>query len=117
MLKLSKTSTYTRVLTVRLPTDDPERFDEATIQVKYRLVPRNELTALAAEGDSVLIEKVVADIHGLSDGEGQALTGDAAMAELLEGGWSAHLQGAIVTDLFGQFGEVLVKNSRPSRGR
>jgi len=117
MLRLSKTNTFARALTVRLPTDDPHRFDEAALVIKYRLMPKDELTALASEGDRVLIEKAVVEVTGLGDGEGQPISGEAALAEVLDGKWSGHLQGAIIAELFDQFGDVRVKNSRPLRGR
>jgi len=119
MLKLSKTNTVTRAVTVRIGTDDPKVFNEGTIQVRFNVLSKNEIVELAERGtaDHDYARRVVADVSGLGDEQGQPISGEAALSEVLDGRWSAYLQRAILDDFFDHFGDARVKNLRPLRGR
>jgi len=119
MLKLSKTSTIARTVSVQLGTDDPGVFNEGTITVRYNILPKSEIIELTNQGtsDHDYIRRVVADVSGLCGDNDQPLSGEAALAEVLDGRLSMYLQRAILDEFFDHFGDVRVKNSRPSRGR
>jgi len=119
MLKLTKTSTITLPVTIRLPTDEAGKTNEGTINVRYHLLPKDQVVGMAREelSDREHIERTVVEISGFGDDDGQPITGEAALDEVLNGRWSGHLQSAIIEEYYAHFGQVRVKNSRPSRGR
>jgi len=119
MLKLSRTTTIARTVTVHLGTDDPNIPNEGTITVRYRIVPKNEIIELTNQStsDYDYIRRVVADVEGLCDDNDQPVSGEAALAEVLDGRLSLYLQRAILDEYFDHVGDVRVKNSRPLRGR
>jgi len=119
MLKLSKTNTITLPVTVRLPTDDAGKSNEGTLNVRYTLLPREEVIALNKQEltDREYIERVVVGVEGLGNDEGQPISGADALAAVLDSPWSGYLQLAILEEYFTHFGQARVKNSRPSRGR
>jgi len=119
MLKLSKTSAITLPVSVRLPTDDVGKHNEGTLNVRFHLLPREEVAALVQQeiSDRQCIERIVIAVDGLGDEKGQPLSGADALAAVLDGPWSGYLQMAIIGDYFEHFGQARVKNLRPSRGR
>lgn len=118
-LKLSKTDTFTRAVTVRLPTGTAGKFIEGQISYTGRIKSKEDLAAMADQGKTDLeyIDEVITAVDGLVDDNDNAITGEAAMHEVTRGLWSTYLTGAILQDYFDQFTDARVKNSKPSRGR
>ncbi|WP_296280550.1 hypothetical protein [Pseudoxanthomonas sp.] len=119
MLKLKKTAEVTRSVKVRLPTENPNAFNEGTITYKAKIKTKDELADLSERGytDQEYVDELLTEVGGLGNEEGQPITGDDALREVKTGVWSVYLIGAILQDYFEQYGDARVKNSRPSRGR
>lgn len=119
MLKLSKATTFSREVKIRLPTDNPIVFNEGVLAVRYNIKSKDEVVALAAQGlsDQEYFDETVNSVDGLGDADGNAITGEAALTETRSGKWSNYLLAAIIGDYFEQYGEARVKNSRPSLRR
>jgi len=119
MLKLTKTATVARPVKLRLPTDNPATFNEGTIPVGVKLLTKEQLKDLAdAElHDTEYLRQILVSVSGLGDEDGHPIEGEAALAQVNTGPWSTYLQNAILQDYWEQYGEVRVKNSKPSRGR
>jgi len=120
MLKLSKTTTITLPVSIRLPTDDAGTSNEGTLKVRYHLLPQQavaEMVDAASMTDRDVIDRILVEVIGLGDADGQPISGAEALDVVLNSGWSRHLQMAIVGEYFEHFGQARVKNSRPLRGR
>jgi len=119
MLKLSKTNTITLPVSIRLPTDDAGKSNEGTIKVRCNLLPQQDVAEMvdASISDSEVIDRILVEVIGLGDADGQPISGADALDVVLTSPWSRHLQMAIVGEYFDHFGQARVKNSRPSRGR
>lgn len=119
MLKLTKTATVARPVKLRLPTDNPATFNEGTITVGVKILTKEQLKDLAdAElHDTEYLRQILVSVSGLGDEDGHPIEGEAALAQVYTGPWSTYLQNAILQDYWEQYGEVRVKNSKPSRGR
>jgi len=119
MLRLSKTNTITLPVSIRLPTDDAGKSNEGTLKVRYNLLPQQEVAEMvdATVSDREVIDRVLVEVIGLGDADGQPISGADALDVVLNSGWSRHLQMAIVGEYFEHFGQARVKNSRPLRGR
>lgn len=119
MLKLRKTNTVTLPVKVRIPTDNPNTFNEGSFTVQMKVKSKEELADYSDRGllDAEYIDELLVQVDGLGDEDGNAITGDAALFEVKKGLWSGYLQTAILQTYFEQMGESRVKNSRPSRGR
>lgn len=118
MLKLTRTNVVALPVKLRLPTETAGKFLEGSITVRVKVLTKEEIAALSEKGttDAEYIDQLVTSVEGLGDAEDNPLTGDAALAEVKSGLWSAFLQSAIIQAYFDQFGEARVKNSKPSRG-
>lgn len=119
MLRLSKTDSVHMPVTLRIPTDKAGVFSEGTIDCHVKILPKERLKELQAEdtADLEYIKEILRSVSGLGDAEGNAITGEDALAQVYQGTWSTFLQPAIVQAYFAQFVEARVKNSKPSRGR
>lgn len=119
MLKLRRSNTVGRQVKVRLPTENPNTFVEGTLTAQVRIKTKDELKQFADEelSDAEYVRELVASVEGLGDEDGNAITGDKAIDEVVSGPWSNYLTAAILQDYFEQFGEARVKNSKPSRRR
>ncbi|EMT5435850.1 hypothetical protein WMR10_001399 [Stenotrophomonas maltophilia] len=119
MLKLKKTATVSRPVKLRLPTDNPDTFNEGTITVGVKILTKEQLKDLAdAEiHDTEYLRQILVSVSGLGDENGNPIEGDEALAEVYTGPWSTYLQNAILQDYWEHYGDVRVKNSKPSRGR
>jgi len=119
MLKLQKVSSVAMSVKLRLPTDNPNSFNEGTIACKVKILSKETLADLGDKGltDAEYIDTLLLSVEGLGDEDGGAITGDAALAEVKTGAWSTFLQAAILAAYFEQFGDARVKNSKTSRGR
>lgn len=119
MLRLSKTNTVSLPCKLRLPTDNPLKFNEGTITSTVKILPKDRMRELAeAETtDAEYLELLLVSVDGLGDDEGNAIAGDAALDEVRKGQWSTFLQAAILQAYFEQYGDARVKNSKTSRGR
>ena len=119
MLKLKKTAEVTRPVKVRLPTENPNAYNEGTITYKAKIKSKDELAELAERGytDQEYVDELLTEVSGLGTEDGTPISGDAALQEVKGGVWSTYLIGAILQDYFEQYGDARVKNSRPSRGR
>ncbi|WP_313036460.1 hypothetical protein [Stenotrophomonas acidaminiphila] len=119
MLLLTKTNVVSRAIKLRLPTERPNVFNEGDITVKVTLLPKDELRALldADQGDAEFLRRILVSLDGLGDEAGTPISGDAALAEVYSGQWSAYLQNAIIQDYLEQYGDARAKNSKTSRGR
>lgn len=119
MLKLKKVNLIKREIKVRLPTENPNSFNEGTITVGYKCLSQTQAVDILERGltKQELYDEVVGSVEGLGDENGNPISGEAANKEVKEGLWSAYLLSAINDDFLEQFGEARVKNSKPSRGR
>lgn len=119
MLRLAKTDSVLLPVTLRLPTDKVDIFNEGTIHVQVKVLSKDRLKAMSDDDtqDAEYIREIVLDVQGLGDDAGTAITGPAAVDQVLTGTWSNFLQAAILQAYFAQFGEARVKNSKTSRGR
>ncbi|ENE1253401.1 hypothetical protein ABM187_003624 [Stenotrophomonas maltophilia] len=119
MLKLKKVAIVCRQVKLRLPTDTPDAFNEGTITVGVKILTKEKLKDLADADlhDTEYLRQILVSVSGLGDEDGNPVEGDAALAEVYNGPWSTYLQNAILQDYWEQYGEVRVKNSKPSRGR
>ncbi len=119
MLRLSKTNTVSMPCKLRLPTDNPLKFNEGTITCQVKVLPKDRMRELAeAETTDVeYLDLLLVSVDGLGDDEGNAITGDAALEEVRKGQWSTFLQAGILQAYFEQYGDARVKNSKTSRGR
>lgn len=119
MLKLSKTNLVALPVKLRLPTENPNTFNEGTITCKVVVLPKDRLAELsdASTPDAEYISEFLKSVEGLGDDEGKALVDDAALEAVRTGPWSTFLQAAILAAYFEQFGDARVKNSKTSRGR
>lgn len=119
MLRLTKTETVAMPVKLRLPTDNPNSFNEGTINCKVKILTKDRMRDLTENGtnDAEYLDLVLVDVEGLGDENGTAIKGDAALAEVRAGSWSTFLQSAILQTYFEQYGDARVKNSKPSRGR
>ena len=118
-LRLSKVETIVRPVTVRLPTKNPNTFNEGTISYEAKVKTKEELAALSEKGlsDVEYIDELVVSVDGLGDDQDAAINGDAALNEVKHGRWSTYLTTAIIQDYFERFGEARGKNPKTSRGR
>lgn len=117
MLKLTKVDSVVRPVAVRLPTEQENVFNEGTIRVRFKIKSKDEVVELSKLADREFIANVVTEVIGLGNDQGEALTGQAALAEVQDGLYSAYLQQAIVAEYWDHFGDARAKNSRTSRGR
>ncbi|MPS34464.1 MAG: hypothetical protein E2593_04055 [Stenotrophomonas sp.] len=119
MLRLKKTDAVARQVNLRLPTENPNSFNEGTITVMVKVLTKEELRDLAnAElGDAEYLRRILISVDGLGDDEGQPIKGEKALEEVYTGAWCAYLQNAILQDYWEQYGDARAKNSRASRGR
>ncbi|MCR6661825.1 MAG: hypothetical protein NVV60_01425 [Luteimonas sp.] len=119
MLKLKKTNTVARKVKVRLPTENPNSFNEGEILVRFKISTKDEIAERADRelSDREYIGEIVDSVEGLGDEDGNPIAGDAAMHEVYAGVWSAYLQSAIFQEYHEQYGVARVKNSKTSRGR
>lgn len=119
MLKLRKTNTITFPVKLRIPTDNPNSFNEGSITVQAKVKSKEELTEYAEKGlnDAEYLEEILVKVEGLGDEDDNPITGEAALAEVKTGLWSSFLTPAILQEYFERMGESRVKNSKPSRGR
>ncbi|KHS06603.1 hypothetical protein GGR74_002429 [Xanthomonas arboricola] len=119
MLRLTKSETVAMPVKLRLPTDNPNSFNEGTITCKVKVLPKDRVRELSDKEttDAEYLDLVLVDVDGLGDENGNAIKGDAALNEVRTGGWSTFLQNAIIQAYFEQYGDARVKNSKPSRGR
>ncbi len=119
MLKLKKVAIVCRQVMLRLPTDNPDTFNEGTFTVGVKILTKEKLKELADADlhDTEYLRQILVSVSGLGDEDGNPVEGDAALAEVYSGPWSTYLQNAILQDYWEQYGEVRVKNSKPSRGR
>ncbi|MGH8039287.1 MAG: hypothetical protein ACREPD_16230 [Stenotrophomonas sp.] len=119
MLRLSKTDSVLLPVTLRIPTDKPGAFNEGSIDVLVKVLSKERLKEMSEQevSDADHIKEFVKSVTGLGDADGNPITGEEALNEVLNGTWSNFLQTAILQAYFGQFGEARVKNSKTSRGR
>ncbi|CAD7351580.1 MULTISPECIES: hypothetical protein [Xanthomonas] len=119
MLRLTKSETVAMPVKLRLPTDNPNSFNEGTITCKVKILSKDRVRELSDKetNDGEYLDLVLVDVEGLADENGTAIKGDAALDEVRIGGWSTFLQNAILQAYFEQYGDARVKNSKPSRGR
>lgn len=119
MLRLSETNTFSLPVKLRLPTENPNSFNEGTISARVKIKSKDELKEMSEREltDMEYIEELLEGVEGLGNSKGEPITGDAAIAEVKTGKWSSYLQAGILGAYFDQFGEARVKNSKPSRGR
>lgn len=119
MLKLHKTNLITLSVKLKLPTDNPNSFNEGTITAQMLVKSKEELSEFSDRGwvDADYIEELLKKVEGLGDEDGKAFDNEAAIGEVKKGQWSGFLQPAILQAYFEAMGDSRVKNSRPSRGR
>lgn len=119
MLRLSKTETVSMPCKLRLPTDNPLKFNEGTITCQVKVLPKGRMRELseAETTDVEYLDLLLVSVDGLGDDEGNAITGEAALDEVRKGQWSTFLQAGILQAYFEQYGDARVKNSKTSRGR
>lgn len=119
MLRLTKTETVALPVKLRLPTDNPNTFNEGTITCKVKILPKERMRDLTEQEttDAEYLEQILVDVEGLGDEAGNAISGIAALTEVRTGTWSTFLQAGILAAYFEQFGDARVKNSKTSRGR
>lgn len=119
MLKLSKVSEVVLQVTMRLPTDNPNKFIEGTVNCRVKVLGRDQLNDLLQRElpDEEFAGELLVGVEGLGNEEGVAYTGTEALQEFLRGPWSTYLVAGFMRAFFEQFGDVRVKNSKASRGR
>lgn len=80
---------------------------------------REQVKDLADRGlsDEEYLREIAHDIRGLGDSEGNAITGDAAFKEVLDGKFGMYLLPAVIGAYFESFGQARRKNALPQRGR
>lgn len=119
MLRLTKTETVALPVKLRLPTDNPNAFNEGTITCKVKILSKDRMRELSEKEttDAEYLDLVLVDVEGLGDEDGKAINGEAALREVRDGDWSTFLQAGILQAYFEQYGDARVKNSKTSRGR
>ncbi|CEM56775.1 hypothetical protein ABFU56_02920 [Xanthomonas campestris pv. campestris] len=119
MLRLTKSETVAMPVKLRLPTDNPNSFNEGTITCKVKIISKDRMRELSEKDttDAEYLDLFLVDVDGLGDEDAKAINGDAALTEVRTGQWSTFLQAAILQAYFEQYGDARVKNSKPSRGR
>ncbi len=119
MLRLTKTTTVARSIKLRLPTENPNTFNEGTITAHVKVLTKDELRVQADtdQSDAEFLRRILVSVEGLGDENGEPLKGDAALAEVYSGAWCSYLQNGIVQDYWEHYGDARAKNSRASRGR
>lgn len=110
-----KVDTFARKIELAIPPDDPQITGHITVVYKVR--SKAEVTELSERGlsDEEYIREIVTSVQGLGDANGNELTGDAAISEVLTGAFSMWLVPAIVAAYFEQYGEARRGNSRKRR--
>lgn len=119
MLKLRKTNLITLPVKLKLPTDNPNSFNEGTITVQMLVKSKDELAEYRESDmlDADYIDVLLKKVEGLGDEDGAPINDEAAINEVKKGQWSGFLQPAILQTYFEALGESRVKNSKPSRAR
>lgn len=119
MLKLRRTKNITFPVKVRIPTDNPNTFNEGTFIVQAKVKSKEELAEYTDRGlnDAEYLDELVVQVEGLGDEDGNPITDEAALTEVKTGLWSSFLTPAILQEYFERMGESRVKNSKPSRSR
>lgn len=119
MLKLTKVNSVAMPVTMRLPTDNPHKFNEGTVDCRVKVVGRDQLNEMLERNmpDEEFAGELLLSVDGLGNEEGVAYTGAEALQEFLRGTWSTYLVAGFMRAFFEQFGDVRVKNSKASRGR
>ncbi|WP_295937046.1 hypothetical protein [uncultured Xanthomonas sp.] len=119
MLRLTKTDTVALPVKLRLPTDNPNAFNEGTITCKVKILAKDRISELTQQetSDVDYLRLILVGVDGLGNEDAVAISGEAALAEVYEGAWSTFLQAGILGAYFEQYGDARVKNSKPSRGR
>ncbi|QHB72927.1 hypothetical protein [Stenotrophomonas sp. 364] len=117
MLRLKKTTTVAMPIKLRLPTENPDSFNEGTITAHVKILTKDEMKSLAeAEtADAEYVDKLLVSVEGLGDEDGSPINGDAALEQMRRGPWSTFLQAAFLQAYFEQYGDARVKNSKTSR--
>jgi len=119
MLRLTKTETVALLVKLRLPTDNPNAFNEGTITCKVKILSKDRMRELTEQetSDAEYLRLILVSVEGLGDEAGAPINGEAALNEIYDGAWSTFLQAGVLQAYFEQYGDARVKNSKPSRGR